>query len=132
MTINDELAQYAKDNTKYLKLNPGESYVGYFVGFKRVPDRFRLSEDPKATTIVYSFKDGDGRVLEWTRNSGKVAADMATIPIGSPFSITMIKKGEYLIQKIENGKRPAKVQAPPPAVEEEAPLPDINDENVAF
>lgn len=100
MTVNEDLAQYAKENQRFLSLTSGESYVGYFMGFKRIPDRWKISEDPNATTIVYTLKDKAGRILEWTKSSGKVAAQMANIPIGSGISILMVKKGDYIIKPI--------------------------------
>lgn len=108
MTANDELIKYAKENQKFLSLSPGESYVGYFTGFKRIPDRWKISEDPNATTVVYTLKDKNGKVLEWTKSSGKVAIQMAEIPINSGVSILMVKKGEYLIKAIP-GTMPKKV-----------------------
>lgn len=98
---HDDLKSYAKDSRKFLKLEDGESYVGFFVGHKKVPDRFRISEDPTATTFIYTFKDANGKMLEWTKNSGKIAEMMAAVPHGSGISITRIKKGEYLIKPLD-------------------------------
>jgi hypothetical protein len=132
MTINEELAKFAKDNTRYLKLNPGESYVGYFMGAKKVPNQFKISKDPTATTIVYTFKDGEGRMLDWSRDNPQVALDMSKIKIGGAFSLTMIQKGKYVIQGLGNGQAPQTAPPPVSIAEEEMPPVDINDTNVPF
>lgn len=112
---HDDLKQYAKDNQKYLKMGDGESYVGFFIGHARIPNRFEIAKNPHATTVVYTLRDSTGKVLEWTQGSGKVADEMGKIPHGSGVSITRVKKGDYTIKKLD-------VSLPTAKAEEEAPF----------
>jgi hypothetical protein len=109
--MDNELLQFAKDSRKYLKLEDGEEYRGFYTGRKVIPDKFRISEDAAAKTIAYALEDSVGKKLEWTKNSGKIAEAMAKIPVGSGISIMRIKKGDYVIRPLDADGKP--IQAAP-------------------
>lgn len=85
----NELENYAKTNSPYLMIKPGESVVGIYRGYKMVPN-FR---DPTKENPRYSL-DIDGETKFFTSAASRVALFFAEIKEGEMVKITKIKQGD--------------------------------------
>lgn len=98
-----ELEEFAKANSPYLMLKPGESVVGAYYGYKMVPS-FR---DPTKENPRYEI-EVDGEKKLFTSSASRIALFFAEIKQGELVKITKIKQGEsvhYEVQKA-NGDHP--------------------------
>ena len=98
-----ELEEYAKANSPYLMLKPGESAVGIYLGYKMVPS-FR---DPTKENPRYEVEINGEKKL-FTSSASRIALFFAEAKDGDFIKITKIKQGEsvhYEVQKA-NGDTP--------------------------
>ncbi|MFH1792075.1 MAG: hypothetical protein ABH819_00315 [Patescibacteria group bacterium] len=102
----NELENYAKTNSPYLMLKPGESVIGLYRGYKMVPN-FR---DPTRENPRYSI-EVNGEEKLFTSSASRIALFFAEIKEGEPVQITKVKQGEsvhYEVERADNGKKPPK------------------------
>lgn len=100
----NELENYAKTNSPYLMLKPGESVIGIYRGYKMVPN-FR---DPTRENPRYSI-EVDGETKLFTSSASRIAMFFAEIKEGEEIQITKVKQGEsvhYEVDKSDNGEKP--------------------------
>ncbi len=98
-----ELEEFAKANSPYLMLKPGESAVGIYRGYKMVPS-FR---DPTKENPRYEIEVNGEKKL-FTSSASRIALFFAEAKDGDFIKITKIKQGEsvhYEVQKA-NGDNP--------------------------
>ena len=100
----NELEKYAKTNSPYLMLKPGESVVGIYQGYKMVPN-FR---DPTRENPRYSI-EVNGEVKLFTSSASRIAMFFAEVKEGEAVKITKIKQGETVHYEVAraNGEKPA-------------------------
>ena len=99
---HEDIAKLVKESRTFLSLQPGESYVGFFVSHQVVPDKFKISENPNAKAIEYVFIDKNGKKIKWQKAAtSSVHTPLGQIDHGSGVSITMIAKGKYEIRKLD-------------------------------
>ena len=102
----NELENYAKTNSPYLMLKPGESVVGIYQGYKMVPN-FR---DPTRENPRYSI-EVNGEEKLFTSSASRIALFFAELKEGEPVQITKVKQGEavhYEVKRADNGEKPPK------------------------
>jgi hypothetical protein len=88
MSESQDLQEFIDGKQKFLKLADKEEFIGYFMGYKIIPDKFKIAEDPQAKTVVYQFKTERGKDVEFT--TGNISAAKGLIPLkpGQGFKIT--------------------------------------------
>ena len=64
-TLND----YVKDNSKFLRLEDGETFDGFYSAYKVVGSKF----DPEKETVVYKLRYEDGKEIYFQTASVAVA-----------------------------------------------------------
>lgn len=78
-TLND----FVKDNSKFLRLQDGESFEGIYVAFKVTPSTF----DPEKETCIYKLKYEDGKEIYWQTASVAVARVISKYKGGEAINI---------------------------------------------
>ena len=78
------LDDFIKENSKFLKLEDGGSYEGYYKGFKVVPNKY----DPDKEQVVYKLEDKEGRGIYFQTASVAVAKAFNKLGKGGFFKIT--------------------------------------------
>ena len=69
----NDLGQYIEDNQKFLKLDDGEMFDGYFMSSKIIPNRFKDGEQ----TVEYTLATTKGKQIVWTNGTLGVAKLLA-------------------------------------------------------
>ena len=77
MNTFDSFIQQNKENSKFLNLQPGESFVGTFKGAVQKTNRFNNS------VIAYNFLSAEGIKKEWENGSVVVAKKFRNITVGT-------------------------------------------------
>lgn len=85
----NELENYAKTNSPYLMIKPGESVVGIYRGYKMVPN-FR---DPTKENPRYSVEVNE-ETKYFTSAASRVALFFAEVKEGEMVKITKVKQGD--------------------------------------
>lgn len=98
----NELENYAKTNSPYLMLKPGESAVGIYRGYKMVPS-FR---DPTKENPRYSIEI-DNEVKLFTSAASRIALFFAEIKEGELIQITKVKQGESVHYEVQSANSEA-------------------------
>ena len=92
------LHDYVKDNSKFLRLDNGESFEGTYVGFKVTGSRF----DPGKETVVYKVKYDDGKEVFFQTASIAVAKLFSKFRGGEKIRITRTGSGTNTKYKISS------------------------------
>ena len=79
--MSKNLSDFVKDNSKFLRLDNGEIFEGFYSGFKVTTSQF----DPEKETVVYKFKHPDGKEIYF---------QTASVAVAKTFS--MFKGGEKI------------------------------------
>jgi hypothetical protein len=82
--MSDSLKKFVKDNSKFLMLGDGETFLGTYKGFKVMPNSY----DPEKEIVCYKLTYEDGKDIYWKTASLKVANIIADIPVGGKIKIT--------------------------------------------
>ena len=91
-----ELEEFAKANSPYLMLKPGESAVGIYCGYKMVPSfRDPTKENPRYTIEV------DGEKKLFTSSASRIALFFSEIKEGEFIKITKVKQGESVHYEVQ-------------------------------
>ena len=89
-----DLQSFIKNNRKFIKINPGESFEGVYRGNVIAPDPFNKDLEIKKEIVIYKLQeDPDGPVLGWNCKQIKVAQDFDKIEIGKKVKITRTGAG---------------------------------------
>ena len=78
-----DLKKFVKDNSKFLMLADGESFLGEYKGFKIMPNSY----DPEKEIVCYKLTYEDGKDIYWKTASLKVANIISEIPVGGKIKI---------------------------------------------
>lgn len=90
--MSNDLKQWAKDNTKFLKILNGETFEGFYMGFNIVPNTF----DPDKQSIQYKLKYTDcENIVYWTNGSTSVANAMSNFEEGDVITISRTGSGTH-------------------------------------
>jgi len=81
---DQNLEDFARRNSKFLKLDDKESFTGKYVSSKCVPSAF----DPDKEIVQYELEYLDGQKVTWNNGSGRVAKEFAKIKLGETVTIT--------------------------------------------
>jgi hypothetical protein len=98
--MTDDLASFVASRQKYLKLEDQDEFQGYFIGYKIIADKFKISEDPKATTVLYAFRTKEDRPLEWTCGNVSVANKLVKAKPGQEIRIKRLGKGPKTVYDV--------------------------------
>ena len=80
----ETLEQFAKENSKFLRLENNETFTGKFVSYKIAPSEF----DPEKEVVLYTLEAPTGRKVIWKTGSSGVAKRMGQLAPGSTITIT--------------------------------------------
>jgi len=80
----NDINSYIEENQKFLKLEDGQTFDGYYVSHKVIPNRFK--EDTQ--TIEYKVATLKGRRITWTNGTLSVATIISTAKPGDRIRIT--------------------------------------------
>ena len=94
-----ELSDFVLSKQRFVKLGDGEEFQGFFLGAKIIPDKFKIKDDPKATTVEYKFQTGD-RNMTWTNGTVGVAAKMGKAKEGQEVRIKRIGLGAKTVYDV--------------------------------
>lgn len=94
------LSEFVESKQKYIKLEDGEEFQGYFIGAKIIPDKFKLKDDPKATTVEYYFKTKTGKDMQWTCGNVGVAKGLSKAKEGQEIRFKRLGKGTKTIYDV--------------------------------
>jgi len=100
--MSDDLDKFINENTKFLKLEDGESWKGTYLGSKVIPNKF----DTEKKTVEYQLGTKEGYGLTWTNGSIRVARAFKEITETDTVSIKRIGIGQnttYEVIKDESG-----------------------------
>lgn len=98
--MTDDLAAFVASKQKYLKLEDGEEFQGYFIGYKIIPDKFKVEEDPKATAVEYQFQTKEDRPIRWTSGNVSVANKLIKAKPGQEIRIKRLGKGSKTVYDV--------------------------------
>jgi hypothetical protein len=87
--MSKNLNDFVKDNSKFIRLDDGESFEGTFKSFKVVSSQF----DPEKETVVYKLAYLDGKESFWQTSSVRVAKLFSKFKGGEIVKITRHGKG---------------------------------------
>ena len=94
-----ELKDWARRQSKFVKLDDGESEIFKYIGYKFVPKQ----DDPSKEVMMFELEDMTGTRKFWNTSAAGVANQMDTVPKGSQIEITrsgLEKATKYLIRKV--------------------------------
>lgn len=100
-----DLNSYIKNNSKFLKIEDGQTVTMVYKGFSIIPDRFNAGNE----TVQYLFLDPTtNKTLPWSKSSTRVAAQMAKIPVGETVTISRLGEGTETVYRIKlaNASKP--------------------------
>ena len=69
----EQVREWAKKNSKFIKLADGDSFKGKLKDFKAIPDHF----NPDKEVIRYTFEMEDGQLKYWDNGRASVVEAMA-------------------------------------------------------
>lgn len=92
--MGKSLADFVKDNQKFLKLADGDSVDAFYLGQRVIASKFDSSKE----SVEYALKV-DGRILVWTCGNIGVAQAMMQLKKGDP--VTIKRDGEGTKTKYE-------------------------------
>jgi hypothetical protein len=78
-----ELKEWARSQSKFIKLDDGDLITAQYEGFSEIDDKF----NPDKKAIRYKFNI-NGETKYWEKSSSRVAEQMDSIPIGSTIEIS--------------------------------------------
>lgn len=93
-TLND----FVKDNSKFLKLEDGETFKGRYMAFKVTTSKF----DPEKETCVYKLAFEDGKEVYFQTASVAVARTFSKFTGGEKVSITRHGTGNKTSYEIKS------------------------------
>lgn len=95
-----KLRDWADSLSPYIRLEDGGSFVGQYIGFKIMPNRFDLNKNVAQYTFL---KDGQEKVFE--NGSSRIAYEFDKIKEGVFVKITRTGEGQkttYQIQQVSD------------------------------
>ena len=84
----DDLNDFVKKNSKFLKIESGEIFEGTFLSYAVGPSKF----DPEKMTVTYTLS-AEGRKLFWQTASNNVARTFAKLKPGALIRISAKGQG---------------------------------------
>lgn len=94
------LQDFVSSRQRYVKLGDGEEFQGFFIGANIIPDKFKIKDDTKATTVEYSFKTKDDRDMNWTCGNVGVANKLMKAKEGQEIRIKRIGLGAKTVYDV--------------------------------
>lgn len=95
--MSEDLEQFVKENTRFVKLEDGSTFTGKLMGMKRITNKF----DSTKQAMEYEFETNDKRLVTWTTGSLKVAREVLKYKPGAILAITRHGEGTQTKYKIE-------------------------------
>lgn len=80
----EDIASFIEENQKFLKLEDAQTFEGYYVSSKIIPNRFKADTE----TIEYVLRTLRGRQITWTNGTLNVATRMHEAKPGDRIKIT--------------------------------------------
>lgn len=81
--MTKSLNDYVKDNSKFLRLEEGETFEGVYVTFKVVPSKY----DPEKETVIYKLRYPDDKETYFQTASVAVAKTLGKFKGGEKIKI---------------------------------------------
>jgi len=88
--MTETLKDFVKNNSKFLRLGNGESFVGIYKGYKITQNNF----DPDKQMVVYKLAYPDGKEIFWQSSATSVARTLAEFKGGEKIVITRHGEGQ--------------------------------------
>ena len=83
----EQAREWNVKNSKFVKLDDGESFTGVLKDMKNIPSKF----DPEKEVIHYTFELSDGSLKYWDNGSGRTCEEMAAL---MKRKVTITRMGE--------------------------------------
>lgn len=99
MNSDKSLKDWADKQSPFIRLTDGEVFVGKYVGWEEVPNRF----DPKKKIIKYSFVNDDGEEKSFENGSTNTAYQFHDVLEGSRVELMRIGEGQktkYYVKEV--------------------------------
>ena len=80
----NDINSFIEENVKFLKLEDGQVFEGYYIGNKVIPNRFKEGEQ----TVEYKVATLKGKRITWTNGTLGVARRFTEVDPGERIKIT--------------------------------------------
>ena len=82
--MSKSLNEFVKDNSKFLKIDDGETFEGNYLGYKVATSQY----DPDKEVVIYQLEFPDGKKVFWQTGSTAVARVISNFKGGEKIKIT--------------------------------------------